>query len=185
METSRPTRPIYLLDIFRDRIPFPQQTAAIEAAYYKWRPYGATYVAIESLFFQSALIQALIHEGRVPCRPIDRRLGNRMSPDKETRAAGLQARYEAGQIHHPRWLENGAVVEPPWLEAYEAELLAFPRGSRDDQVDAVVDAVDALTLGARWTETKADYLPFNYDVEEPPDDSGLYAAFGLRETTRV
>lgn len=173
MEMSRPTRPIFILDIFRDRIPFPDQPRAIEAAWRKWRPYGGTYVAVETLFYQSALIQQLIFEGRVPCRPIDRRLGNRMSPDKETRAAGLQARYENGQIHHPPWA--------PWLEAYETELLAAFRGTHDDQIDAVVDAVDALTLGARWTETAANYLPFEFDPEAPTDESGLYASFGIRE----
>lgn len=173
MEMARPTRPIYVLDIFRDRIPFPQQPRAIEQAFLKWKKYGATYVAVESLFYQTALIQSLVNLGKVPCRPIDRRLGNRMTPDKETRAAGLQARYEAGQIYHPRWA--------PWLDAFETELVAFPRGVHDDQVDAVVDAVDALTLGPAWTDTKVTYTDFTFDADEPTDESGLYETFGFRE----
>lgn len=171
MEWAIQGRPIFILDIFRDRITFPEQPRVIESQFLKWQPFGAMYVAIESIFYQSALIQAMRIRGRVPIREINRRLGNRVSPDKETRAASLQARYEQGQIHHP--------PNAPWLDDFEEELLSFPRGEHDDQVDAVVDAVDALTLGPGWAQTAASYMDFVWDPSEAGDDTGLYADLGV------
>jgi predicted phage terminase large subunit-like protein len=47
--------------------------------------------------------------------------------DKVSRARPIAARYEIGAVYHPA----GA----PWLADYEGELLAFPHGGHDDQVD--------------------------------------------------
>jgi hypothetical protein len=45
-----------------------------------------------------------------------------------------QARFEAGRILLPN--------EAPWLAEFEAELLAFPSGRYDDQVDALLQLLD-------------------------------------------
>lgn len=168
-----PAHPIHLLDVYRDRITFPEQPRVIEAQYRKWQPHGATWVGIESLFYQSALIQTLIRRGTVPCRPVDRRLGQRLSPDKETRAAAAQTWYEQGRIFHP--------TRAPWLEDFESELLAFPRGEHDDQVDAWVDVIQLLTLG--WTQLRDEplYHSFGVDQYQRADDSGLYGELGIME----
>jgi phage terminase large subunit-like protein len=47
------------------------------------------------------------------------------------------ARFEAGQVYLPR--------EAVWLGAYLSELLAFPAGRNDDQVDATSQALKYLT----------------------------------------
>jgi predicted phage terminase large subunit-like protein len=52
--------------------------------------------------------------------------------DKTARLLAQAARFEAGQVHLPR--------EAPWLGAYLSELLAFPTGRNDDQVDATAQA---------------------------------------------
>jgi phage terminase large subunit-like protein len=44
-----------------------------------------------------------------------------------------QPRFESGSVHFP--------AEAPWLEDLIAELLAFPRGRHDDQVDSVSQAL--------------------------------------------
>lgn len=49
--------------------------------------------------------------------------------DKLTRFAAVSALIEAGKL----WLP----VDAPWLAAFEAELLQFPHGRHDDQVDAL------------------------------------------------
>jgi hypothetical protein len=43
------------------------------------------------------------------------------------------AKIEAGAVHLPR--------QAPWLDDLKAELLAFPHGPHDDQVDAIAQAL--------------------------------------------
>lgn len=44
------------------------------------------------------------------------------------RLLAQSARFEAGQIYRPE--------QAPWLDAYMNELLAFPYGRYDDEIDA-------------------------------------------------
>ncbi len=48
------------------------------------------------------------------------------------RARTMAARYELGAVYHRR----GA----PWLGEWEEELIAFPNGEHDDQVDVAAYA---------------------------------------------
>jgi predicted phage terminase large subunit-like protein len=57
--------------------------------------------------------------------------------DKVARIEAQSARFEAGDVLLPR--------SAPWLEAYLAELLAFPNGRHDDQVDSTSQALRFLT----------------------------------------
>ena len=57
--------------------------------------------------------------------------------DKEARLLAQAARFEAGQVHLP--------ADAPWLADYVGELLAFPNGRHDDQVDSTSQALDHLT----------------------------------------
>lgn len=49
--------------------------------------------------------------------------------DKEARARSIQGRMQQGKV----WLPKGA----PWVADFERELLRFPSGEHDDQVDAL------------------------------------------------
>jgi len=53
--------------------------------------------------------------------------------DKYARAASVTPVLEDGRF----WLADGA----PWLDNYQAELIAFPGGAHDDFVDATVQAL--------------------------------------------
>jgi predicted phage terminase large subunit-like protein len=57
--------------------------------------------------------------------------------DKTARLLAQAARFEAGQVFLPRQAE--------WLASYLAELLAFPTGRHDDQVDSTSQALKYLT----------------------------------------
>jgi hypothetical protein len=57
--------------------------------------------------------------------------------DKVTRARTLAARYEAGKVYHLR--------SAPGLADFEDELVAFPSGRHDDQVDGAVLGADLGT----------------------------------------
>lgn len=61
--------------------------------------------------------------------------------DKAARIEAQSARFEAGEVLLPR----GA----PWLETYLTELLAFPSGSHDDQIDSTSQALRYLTRKRR------------------------------------
>lgn len=55
---------------------------------------------------------------------------------KETRAYVIAARYEMGQVLHP--------LNASWVTALESELIDFPTGAYDDQVDVLSDAGDVV-----------------------------------------
>lgn len=88
--------------------------------------YGSGRIGIEAVAYQWTAVQQAVAAG-LPAVPIVR--GNE---SKETRAWAIAARYETGQVYHLQ----GA----PWIDALESELLAFPRGANDDQVDVLSDA---------------------------------------------
>lgn len=82
-------------------------------------------VAIEVVQYQMALKYSVIEEQRK--RQIYFTVHEiKSSTNKESRIRGLLPLYSAGVIHHRR-----GDVE------YERELLAFPRGRRDDRIDAM------------------------------------------------
>lgn len=86
--------------------------------------------------------------------------------DKATRARAIQARMATGMVYFPR--------SAPWLGDFEAELLSFPAGKHDDQVDALAllgRMLDTM-VGGRAPEppkTKRDA----YDLAL--DDDGEYS----------
>jgi predicted phage terminase large subunit-like protein len=77
-------------------------------------------------------------------------IGRRSNLSKVVRMARHEGRFEAGLVLLPK--------EAPWLADFEAELLAFPNGRYDDQVDALLLFLD-------WF-AQADRLP-TYEVTLP------------------
>jgi predicted phage terminase large subunit-like protein len=58
-----------------------------------------------------------------------RPIGQKPKGSKGDRMEAQSARIEAGQVYLPR--------EAGWLDSFLTELLAFPSGRHDDQVDSV------------------------------------------------
>ncbi len=85
--------------------------------------YETDTVLIEDAGSGTHLIQELHHEGNL--RPI----AIKPKGDKLTRMEAHTATLEAGYVHLP---EAAA-----WLADFQTEMLLFPRGSHDDQVDSV------------------------------------------------
>lgn len=67
----------------------------------------------------------------------------RVSGSKETRADGLAAQVNAGNVRMVRGAWNAALLE---------ELRTFPLGKNDDQVDAASDAFAELTLTGQFSQ---------------------------------
>lgn len=109
---------LLLLEVLRDRMEgqdiLPQVALMLNR-------HNAGDAWIEKMGFQTMLIQEGARLG-LPVREL------RPDKDKQTRAAPLAAAMANGKV----WFAPG-----PWLPELEHELLSFPAGAHDDQVDAL------------------------------------------------
>src|SRR3954468_22662129 len=79
-------------------------------------------ILIEDAGSGTSLIQDLQWEG-VPVH------ANRPVGDKVVRVSAQTARIEDGRVHLPE--------SASWLEGFRSEVMAFPNGRHDDQVDSL------------------------------------------------
>jgi predicted phage terminase large subunit-like protein len=110
----------YLLDVFRDRLDFPNLKHTVVRLARAW---GASPILIEQAASGLALLQSLGQETSLPAIAV------RPKYDKETRVGQVSDLIEAGRVFLPQ--------EEPWLADFEQEILAFPYGKHDDQVDSM------------------------------------------------
>jgi len=110
----------YLIDILREQLDYPSLKRRVVELAGRYQPDA---VLIEDKGSGSPLIQDLRQEGSL--RPIA------ITPegDKETRMRAQSAKVEAGRVLLPE--------EAPWLPAFQAEVLQFPHGRHDDQIDSM------------------------------------------------
>jgi predicted phage terminase large subunit-like protein len=113
----------FLLDLFRDRLNYPDLKRAIELQALRFRPDS---VLIEDKASGMALIQDL-RQHRVAA--IGLPIAIEPEGDKVTRAAAQSAAIETGWVHLPR--------RASWLGELRTEILQFPYGRHDDQVDSI------------------------------------------------
>ena len=124
----------YLLDLTRGRYEYPRLKATAIALAQKYCPH---YVLIEDASTGTALAQEFgssYVDGAVRLVPIER--------DKIGRLYVNQAKFEAGLVFFPA----GA----SFLPELEAEVLVFPQGKTDDQVDSITQAL-SFESGYDWT----------------------------------
>jgi predicted phage terminase large subunit-like protein len=114
---------LVLLEQRRARVEGPDLVPCLEAITDAW---SLQALEVESQGFQLAITQAARRAG-LPIREI------KPDRDKVARAQPAAAAFSAGQVY----LRAGA----SWLPDYETELLQFPAGRHDDQVDATSHAV--------------------------------------------
>jgi predicted phage terminase large subunit-like protein len=113
-------RDYYLLDVMRERLEYPFLRKRVIEMKQRW---DARTVLIEDRASGTQLIQDLRKSKELRPIAVD------PEADKVTRMSNQSAKIEAGQV----WLPEQA----PWLETFKAEILAFPNGKFDDQVDSV------------------------------------------------
>lgn len=110
----------YLLDVYRERLDFPDLIRAVVTLH---RKHHADAVLIEEQGSGISLIQTLrAQHGIWP-------LARRSRDDKETRLTAVTPMIEGGQVLLP--------TDAPWLPALLHELLGFPSARHDDQVDSI------------------------------------------------
>ena len=123
----------YLMDLVRGRYEYPRLRDIAIAQAQKHQPQC---ILIEDASTGTALSQELTkiyHGGSVRLVPIER--------DKIGRLYVNQAKFEAGLVLFPK--------NAPFLPELEAELLTFPQGKTDDQVDSITQALSHET-GYNW-----------------------------------
>ena len=86
-------------------------------------------------------------------------IGRNPGADKETRMSRQQGRFEAGRILLPN--------EASWLADFESELLAFPYGRYDDQVDALLLFLDWFAQNEQYIQPMSFNPPITFRLENP------------------
>jgi predicted phage terminase large subunit-like protein len=137
-------RKLYLLDVFRQQLAFPELERAVLLKNRIWRP---DKIIIEDAGTGTALWQQFRFTRKI--RPV------MMRPDvsKEERVIGITGLLESGACLLP--------AEAPWLDEFLKEIRAFPFGRNDDQVDSMSQF---LTYYLRYLRTGRSML-----VERHPE----------------
>ena len=118
-------RDLYLLHVERGHWTVLEMKRRISELASHW---DATHTIVEDTASGMGLIQLLKEQTHLPV------IGQHPTDNKETRMSRHEGRFEAGRILLP--------AEAPWLADFESELLAFPNGRYDDQVDALMLTLD-------------------------------------------
>ena len=113
----------YLVDVFRGRLEYPDLRRKVITLAAK---HDARTILIENAGLGMALLQDL---WRDPPQGMTRPLGQKPEGSKTERMVAQSAKIEAGHVHLP--------TNADWLGTFLLELLAFPAGRYDDQVDSV------------------------------------------------
>lgn len=127
-----PDADLLLYDVYRGHIEASKQVKSIIDVYNRYHP---TVVGIETNGIGHAPYQ-MIRDAGVPVMEL------RAKTDKVTKSLAMGARYEAGKVFH--------LMDASWLDDYEQELMMFPNGKHDDQVDTASYAaimLAELTIG--------------------------------------
>jgi len=131
-----PLNHLLVVNVERARLEIPEQWPFVQNAIARARTLGSyLWTAVEDKGSGTGLLQ-LGRKLGMPLRAL------KAERDKTTRATPASVWYENGMVYHAR--------NAHWLADFEHELLAFPNGSHDDQVDTVAYAV--LEARARPSE---------------------------------
>jgi predicted phage terminase large subunit-like protein len=134
---------IYLLHVSRGHWTVLQMRDRIQFLAREWNVDAAI---IEDASSGMGLVQMLREETSLNV------IAQQPKGDKETRLSRHEGRFEAGHILLPK--------EAPWLPEFESELLGFPNAKHDDQVDALVLALDYFVRAKRFPAPMETGLPY-------------------------
>jgi predicted phage terminase large subunit-like protein len=116
---------LFLLGVFRRRLEYPALKRAVRE---QQSLFSATVVLIEDKASGTQLIQELINEG---CHGVTR---YQPTEEKTMRLHAQTAIIESGFVRIPE--------AAPWLAEYLHEMMVFPKGKYDDQVDSTAQFLD-------------------------------------------
>ena len=123
----------YLLDVYRARLIYPDLKRAIVALAEQFKPNA---ILIEDKASGTGLIQDIQNDRHANARSL---IAIEPEGDKRQRASAQSAVIESGEVFLPR--------EAKWLDDFKSEIVQFPNGRHDDQVDS-------MTQFLRWARTR-------------------------------
>ena len=124
---------VYILDVIRARLDYPDLRRAVMFQHGRWgqTPAAAYSLLIEKMGAGLSLIQDLQRENIYA-------VGIDPDGDKLIRMEAQTTRIEAGAVHLP--------INAPWLDEFKKEVLSFPKGRHDDQVDALSQGLQRVAF---------------------------------------
>jgi len=122
---------LFLLDIYRQRVDYPDLKRAVIAQRRGW---NADHVIVERSSNGLPLVQQLAREG--PFRANAWPPTGIRQQDKAERLLAQTGQIEEGRVWLPPQLDG--------LDGFLSELRAFPNGRHDDQVDALTQALEFM-----------------------------------------
>lgn len=135
---------IFIADVFRKRMDFPTLKHAMEQQYDRWNSvFPISRIYIEHKVSGIGTLQSLKKDSFLPVMPLEKE--SLVGKSKEQRANAAAGYIEGGRVI---FQTNAA-----YLTDLEQEMLSFPRGKHDDQVDALVYAIITLRGGGRSRRT--------------------------------
>lgn len=149
----------WLLDVFRERLNFPDLKRAVANCYSRFPTCAA--VLIEDKASGTPLIHELQEDDKIPVKAHSPGGG----ADKVMRLHAQTAYFENGRVFLPK--------DAPWLANYVGELTAFPNSRYNDQVDSTSQFFEwYCCVGSTWHDYSG-VLPIILEREEPflPDFS--------------
>ncbi|WP_398469807.1 phage terminase large subunit [Tardiphaga sp.] len=135
----------YLLNVSRGRFEYPQLRDKAIALGQAFNPHT---ILVEDAMTGAGLIQELRQAGNFNMQAV------KVEHNKANRLWLQQAKFEAGLVHFPR--------SEPWLKDLETELLMFPQGKHDDQVDSVSQALafkSTYDVTLSWVDKLESIMP--------------------------
>ncbi len=133
--TETPAGELLVLHQVREHLETPKIIGRMQGLQQKWQ---IPVFGVETAGFQLSFIQF----ARKATNPKLRIRKLKADRDKVARAMPLTARMDAGEVYFR--------AEAPWLPELERELMAFPNGDHDDQVDTLAYAVLSQVRRKKW-----------------------------------
>jgi predicted phage terminase large subunit-like protein len=136
----------YLLDQFHGHYDFPKTMAKVLELLNKWRQKGAALTIVEDKANGTGVVQMLtkLVPGIIAVDP---------KGGKFSRASACAGFFEAGNV----FLPDPALPGYEWVDQlYIPELMSFPRGKNDDQVDATTQALLYLQENTSYLKAAMD-----------------------------
>jgi len=146
---------IYLLDVFRQRLEFPDLKRKFIDLNNRWRGRGLRAIYVEDRASGHSILQELRRDSGISIIP------HRVTSDKTTRLLTVLPFIEGGRVLLPS--------QAPWLDAFLQETVEFPNSTHDDQIDMISIGLDVLSRQAISPEMMDLALsPFSSLNSSPP-----------------